>query len=496
VIVEVADPQRARLRLEHERAGIASHGDGGRDRVRRRVDHRDRVAVVRERRALLVAAPGHQQHDERRQRQGRDDPGGGDHLAAARGPSDRGWRFGRAGGVRRLAAHPVAARRGASSVERGILREDCALELTQLLARLDPQLPDKRRARVPVRRQRLCLAPGAVERDHELGAQPLAQRMAVHERLERADLLCVPAQGQLRLDELLGGGEPKPLQAADLSLSEGVIGEVGQRGTAPQRERFPEQLGGALRRAVRERAGALGEQALEARPVELVGADPDQVAAPLGDDQALGVIAALKRLPQPRDVHLEALRRGGRRTLVPELVDQPIARHELVGVQEQDGQHRTLLAAGERQLLSLVADLERAEDAEVHSAASLVAVSRLRNRVLPTRNRAATGRADGLAVPNARSSNGLHTRQPAAPGGDAHAHPDAFGADRARRTGSGPRRDAGDRAGRDRRRQRRPREADSRGPVRPERPDAPRAQPPRAERPRDAPVAAEGGGAG
>ena len=48
--------------------------------------------------------------------------------------------------------------------------------------------------------ERLGLAPGAVEREHLLAAQPLAQRMLADERLELAGDLGVAAAGEVRVD--------------------------------------------------------------------------------------------------------------------------------------------------------------------------------------------------------------------------------------------------------------------------------------------------------
>ena len=62
------------------------------------------------------------------------------------------------------------APRRASSAEGPVLREDGALELPQLLARLDAQFVDERSTRILIGPERLGLAPGAVEGEHQLGA--------------------------------------------------------------------------------------------------------------------------------------------------------------------------------------------------------------------------------------------------------------------------------------------------------------------------------------
>src|SRR5207248_3123914 len=72
-------------------------------------------------------------------------------------------------------------------LERRVLVENSLLEVAQCGARLDPQLLDERATRVLVRGERLALPPTAVEGQHELAAQPLAQRMVGDEALQLAD---------------------------------------------------------------------------------------------------------------------------------------------------------------------------------------------------------------------------------------------------------------------------------------------------------------------
>jgi hypothetical protein len=55
-----------------------------------------------------------------------------------------------------------------------------------------------------------------------------------------------------------------------------------------------------------------------------------------------------KRPAQLRYVHLDSLGRTSRRTLRPQLVDQALAGNDLVGVQEQDHQHHSLLETPQR----------------------------------------------------------------------------------------------------------------------------------------------------
>ena len=68
--------------------------------------------------------------------------------------------------------------------------------------------------------ERLGLAPRAVEREHQLAAERLAQRVLADERLELADHVAVPPELEIGVDALPQRDEPELLEAADLRLRE------------------------------------------------------------------------------------------------------------------------------------------------------------------------------------------------------------------------------------------------------------------------------------
>ena len=75
-----------------------------------------------------------------------------------------------------------------------------------------------------------------------------------------------------------------------------------------------------------------------------------------------------ERLPQFRDVDVDGLsRRRGRRN-PPELVDQALARHELVRVQEQNAEDESLFQRPESDRVPVLEHLERTEDSKLHHA--------------------------------------------------------------------------------------------------------------------------------
>jgi len=106
---------------------------------------------------------------------------------------------------------------------------------------------------------------------------------------------------------------------------------------------------------------AFAGEPFEAVEVELVGLQVEDVAGGTGLEPAVA-----ERLAQLRDRVLEDLRRRRRRPAVPELVDQPLARQQLVRVQQHEDQERLLLAPVQRDRPVLPDDLERAQDAKFH----------------------------------------------------------------------------------------------------------------------------------
>ena len=104
-------------------------------------------------------------------------------------------------------------------------------------------------------------------------------------------------------------------------------------------------------------------QALASVEVELARLHVEQVAVRLSHHPG-GPFS--ERLAQPRHLHLKALSRVVGRMLRPELVDQPIGRDGLVGMNQQDRQQRTLPAADDLDRPPGLVDFERAEDPEIH----------------------------------------------------------------------------------------------------------------------------------
>ena len=94
-------------------------------------------------------------------------------------------------GAGRAARGGRSAAAGLWSRERRVLLEDALVQRPQRLARLDPELVDEQPPPGGERLERLRLAARAVQREHQLAAQALAQRMLGDQRLELGDHLAV-----------------------------------------------------------------------------------------------------------------------------------------------------------------------------------------------------------------------------------------------------------------------------------------------------------------
>jgi hypothetical protein len=106
------------------------------------------------------------------------------------------------------------------------------------------------------------------------------------ERLELRHERRVATELEVGLDSLLQGGELELVEPSDLGASKGVVGEVHERGAAPESERPPELLRRALRLSPGKTAAGVVDQALEAVRVELARIDPQEVAGAVGLEPA------------------------------------------------------------------------------------------------------------------------------------------------------------------------------------------------------------------
>jgi len=251
---------------------------------------------------------------------------------------------------RAACCHGGADRSGCASPERRVLAQDRLFELAQLHPRLEAELLCETLARAAVHLERLGLPAGAVEREHQLRAQPFAQRLLFGQLLELSDERRMTAGVELGVDSILDGCEARLLEAFRGRACEVFAANVDERRPAPERECVPWTF---VRDELLERVG-----------VDLARFDPQPVATVRG----LHAVGA-ERLPQLRHVDLQCLGRGRRRLLVPQLVDEDVRRDDAVPAQQQQHEQRAHLRRRQHDGPPVVGnDLEGAEDPELHEA--------------------------------------------------------------------------------------------------------------------------------
>jgi hypothetical protein len=149
--------------------------------------------------AGLAAEQHHRPGPGRRRRQPRDERG---QLVAAADEARPG----------RVARHRVGAdrhRRRPRPVHGGVLGEHGPLQALQLGAGVDAQLVAQQLPAARVRRERVGLAAGAVQREHQRPPQPLPQGVHRHQPLQLGHGVLRPARGQHRLDVALQRHRPQ-----------------------------------------------------------------------------------------------------------------------------------------------------------------------------------------------------------------------------------------------------------------------------------------------
>ncbi len=145
---------------------------------------------------------------------------------------------------------------------------------------------------------------------------------------------------EVGIDPPLDRQQAQLLQTRDRRLRERLVGEIRERRPTPEPERLAQQpgSGGGIGR------GSLLDEPLEAADVELVAVEPQDVAGRARDEQRG---AGAERLAQPRDARLQRRRARLGRLARPELLDQPVRRDDLVGVEEQEREQVSLPRARE-----------------------------------------------------------------------------------------------------------------------------------------------------
>ena len=168
-------------------------------------------------------------------------------------------------------------------IERSVLPEDRLLELAQRTAGLECEILTEPSASVLVRGERLGLAPRPVESEHQLSAQPLAERMLCGKPFQLPDQIGVTAELQIGFDPGFERRQAQLLQATDLGPGKRRVPEVSKRRAPPERQCLPQ----FRRRRGRVRRSRLGDETLKALKVELTLADDERIPRRAGLDHVV-----------------------------------------------------------------------------------------------------------------------------------------------------------------------------------------------------------------
>jgi hypothetical protein len=206
--------------------------------------------------------------------------------------------------------------------------------------------------------------------------QPLPEGVRRDQALELTGDQGVPAEGELGLRPQLEGAGPQVFEPSPLRVDQVALDLVAEGCARPD----PVGLVAAVQRVGRppgvDRDVRGVDQAAEDLGIDPTGLGEQCVARARADQQLRSCTrcpVGLEQAAQPGDRHLQ---RGGcavGRRGAPDVVDQPVHRHHVSSGGQQQGQDRTLPAAGDRHVDSV----HRDGDATEHREADVRHVRRL-----------------------------------------------------------------------------------------------------------------------
>ena len=211
-----------------------------------------------------------------------------------------------------------------------LLAQDRPLQGAQLRRRLQPEPVQQRRAGSAERVERVGLATGAVEGEHQLAAQRLVEGMRVDERLQLVEHLRVEPAGEVGLDALPHGADAQRVEPARLLPREGRVPHVRQRRPPPQVEGVAQRRGRLHGLATRELRPAAPHERREAIGVDRVRRHVEHVPSGTRDDGARA-----DGSPQAGGHDVDRVVLALRPVGAPELVQDPVERHDLAAMHRQ-----------------------------------------------------------------------------------------------------------------------------------------------------------------
>ena len=185
--------------------------------------------------------------------------------------------------------------------------------------------------------------------------------MLLHQRFELTDQLRVPAEEQVGVDAVFDRRGPRFFEPGDHRSRERIVGEVDERGAAPQRECVAQHVRGRLGVALVQGGAAFRREPVEPGRVERVAWQVEGVATAACRDPVLP-----QRAPQARDVDLQVVARRDA-LAAPDVFEELVGRHRMSLCQREVDEQRARTRAADVDGNAVVVEhLERPQDPELH----------------------------------------------------------------------------------------------------------------------------------
>ncbi len=159
--------------------------------------------------------------------------------------------------------------------------EDLLLQVADRARRIDADLGDEPLAERGEGAKSLGGSAAPVQRQHQRGDEPLAQRMLTDQALQLGDELAGQPQPQVGFDRSLGRLQAELLETGDLGLGPRLVGELLEGVTPPQGEAVAKHRRGRRRIGLGDEP-RLGNAPLEPSDIGVVAVDRHHVARASG----------------------------------------------------------------------------------------------------------------------------------------------------------------------------------------------------------------------
>ncbi len=212
-----------------------------------------------------------------------------------------------------VAAAPAIDRRG----DRRIVREDGVLKAPQFGAWFESELLAEHAPRLSEGLERIRLAAGAIERQHQLPPQPFSEQVPFERCAKRRHELPMLSERKRRLELLLERVDAQRLEPACLGAAPRRPAQALERRSAPEHQRRGDRIRRGRGVAVAQRGARVRQQLLEPRCVDTCVLQCISIGG--ADDRVLS-----ERGTKAGDVMMERVPWSSRELLPPEAVDERV----------------------------------------------------------------------------------------------------------------------------------------------------------------------------